>query len=268
MGSMTAGRTKKGEMVRLKDKVVIIIGAANGIGKGIALRFAKEGAKIVANDTSFLAAESISEKIEDDFGKNKAIPVEADISKAVQVETLFNTAVDTFGRVDILVANAGIKSDAPIHLMSEAHWDLVMNVQLKGGFNCIKEAQKHMIEQNYGKIILLSSPVPTLLRRPGQINYDAANAGLNGLTISLAIELGKYNINVNGIAPEFIQTQMTRDTIQKDGMYMDDFKKVVISQIPVRRLGTAEDIANIALFLASDESSYISGQVINVRGGP
>ena len=254
--------------MRLKDKVAIVTGAANGIGKGIALRFAREGAKIVANDISFLAAESISEKIEDDFGKNRAIPVEADVSKAEQVDTLFQAAIETFGRVDIVVANAGIKSDAPVHLMTEAHWDLVMNVQLKGGFNCVKGAQKQMIEQNYGKIILISAPVPSLLRRPGQINYDAANAGLNGLTASLSIELGKYNINVNAIAPEFIQTQMTRDTIKKDGMFMDDFKKVVISQIPIRRLGTADDIANVALFLASDESSYISGQVINVRGGP
>jgi len=254
--------------VRLKDKVAIVTGAANGIGKGIALRFAREGARIVANDISFLAAESISEKIEDEYGSDRAIPIEADVSKAEQVKTLFEAGVEAFGRVDIVVANAGVKSDAPIHLMTEAHWDLVMNVQLKGGFNCVKEAQKQMIEQNYGKIILISSSVPSLLRRPGQINYDAANAGLNGLTASLAIELGKYNINVNAIAPEFIQTQMTRDTIKKDGMFLDDFKKVAISQIPVRRLGTADDIANVALFLASDESSYISGQVINVRGGP
>ena len=133
--------------MRLKDKVAIVTGAANGIGEGIALRFAKEGAKIVANDISFLAAESISEKIEDDFGRGKSIPVEADVSKAEQVETLFEAAIDSFGRVDILIANAGIKSDAPVHLMTEAHWDLVMNVQLKGGFNSIKAAQKRMIEQ-------------------------------------------------------------------------------------------------------------------------
>ncbi|MCP4756434.1 MAG: SDR family oxidoreductase [Proteobacteria bacterium] len=254
--------------MRLKDKVAVVTGAANGIGKGIALKFAEEGARIVANDISFLAAESVCDKIEETIGPDRAIPIEADVSKAEQVERLFLEAVEAFGRIDILVANAGVRSDAPIHLMTEAHWDNVMNVQLKGSFNCVQQAQKRMTENNYGKIVVITSPVPSLLRRPGQINYDAANAGLNGMTASLAIELGKHNITVNAIAPEFIQTQMTRDAIKKDGMFMDDYKKVVVSQIPARRLGTAEDVANVALFLSSDESGYVSGQIINVRGGP
>ena len=125
-----------------------------------------------------------------------------------------------------------------------------------------------MIQRQYGKIIIIASPVPPDLGRPGNLNYSAASAGLIGMTTSLAIELGSYNINVNCIAPDFIETAMTRENIKKDGMFLDDFKKVALARIPLRRLGTVEDVANVALFLASDDSAYVSGQVIKVRGGP
>ncbi len=251
-----------------EDKVAVVTGAAGGIGRAISLRFADEGAKIVANDISFMAAESVSDKITDLKGKHKAIPVKADVSKLEEVEELFKQAIDKFGRVDILVSNAGVRDDVSIHTMTEEQWDRVVNVQLKGCFNCVKTAQKYMVRQNYGKILTIASPLPPLLRSPGDSNYSAANAGVIGLTSSLAVELGRHNINVNCIAPEFIETQMTRENIKKDGMYIDDYKKVVLSQIPLRRLGTPEDIGNVAVFLASDQSSYVSGQVINVRGGP
>lgn len=254
--------------MRLKDKVAIVTGAAEGIGKGIALKFAGEGAKVVVNDFSFMAAESISEKIEDMAGKDKALPVQADVCSMKEMEDLFNETITRFGRVDILVSNAGIRDDSPVHTMTEEQWDKVINVQLKGCFNCIKLAQKYMVKQRYGKIVIISAPVPLSFGKPGHINYSAANSGLHGLTASLAIELGRYNINVNCIAPEFILTKMTRESIKKDGMYIDDFKKIVLAQIPMRRLGTAEDVSNVAAFLASDESSYVTGQVLNVRGGP
>jgi len=254
--------------MKLKEKVAIITGAANGIGRGTALRFAHEGAFVVANDLSFMAAESISEKINGEFGKNRAIPVEADVTNIEDVKNLFNEAVSKFGRVDILVSNAGVRDDSSLDKMSEERWDRVIDVHLKGCFNCIMEAQKLMTKQQYGKIIIMSSPVPPLLRNPGRTNYDTASAGLAGLTASLAVDLGPYNINVNCIAPEFIQTQMSIDNAKRDGMYLDDFKKAVLSQIPLRRLGKPEDIGNVAVFLASDDSGYVSGQVLNVRGGP
>jgi 3-oxoacyl-[acyl-carrier protein] reductase len=252
--------------MRFADKVAVVTGAANGIGKAIALRLAEEGASIVSNDNSFLAAEELSEKIKDKGGK--AIPVKADVTQADEVEQMFEKTIAKFGKVDILVSNAGVKRDAPIHTMTEDQWDDVINVQLKGCFNCTKSAQAHMVPRQYGKILILASPVPPGFGRPGQMNYSAANAGLIGLATSLAIELGPYNINVNCIAPDFIQTQMTRDSVRHEGMFMDDYKKVALVNIPLRRLGTVDDVSQVAAFLASDESSYVTGQVIKVCGGP
>ena len=252
--------------MKLSDKTAIVTGAAGGIGKGIAIQFAEEGANVVANDLSFSAAESVSEKIED-MGQ-KAIPVQGDVTKFDEMEKTFEEAIAAFGRVDILVSNAGIRKDSPVHTLTEAQWDDVIDVQLKGCFNCIKLAQKYMVHQKYGKIIIIASPVPPGLIKPGHINYSAANGGLIGLTTSLAVELGAYNINVNGIAPDYIETQMTRDSLRRDGMFLDDFKKIALAQIPLRRLGRVEDVSKVAVFLASDDSGYISGQVIKVRGGP
>ena len=252
--------------MKLADKVAVITGSANGIGKGIALKFAEEGANIVVNDLSFLAAENLSDKIKDMGGE--AIPVQADVSNSEDAGRLFQEAATAFGKIDILISNAGVKKDSPIHTMTEEQWDEVINVQLKGCFNTAKAAQEHMVQQNYGKIVIISSPIPPGLGRPGQANYSAANAGLIGLTTSLAIELGPYNINVNCIAPDFIETQMTRESARQDGMFMDDFKKIALVNIPLKRLGKVEDVGNVAAFLASDESSYMTGQIIKVCGGP
>jgi len=252
--------------VRLYEKVAVVTGSANGIGRGIALKFAEEGAKVVVNDLSFMAAESVSDKIKD-MGK-EAIPVQADVSSMEEMAGMFDTAIAEFGRVDILVSNAGVRKDSPVHTLTEAQWDDVINVQLKGCFNCVKLAQKYMVDRNYGKIIIIASPIPPGVGISGNMNYSAANAGLIGLTTSLAVELGSYNINVNCIAPDFIETQMTREHIRKEGMFLDDFKKAAPARIPLRRLGKIEDVSSVAAFLASDESSYVTGQVINVRGGP
>ena len=252
--------------MRLSEKTAIVTGAASGIGRRIAIHFAEEGANVVANDLSFMAAESVSERIKD-MGR-EAVPVQGDVTEMEEMERVFDEAIAAFGKVDILVSNAGIRKDSPIHLLTETQWDEVIDVQLKGCFNCVKLAQKYMVQQRYGKIIIMASPVPPGLVKPGHINYSAANAGLIGLTASLAIELGAYNINVNCVAPDFIETQMTRESIRKDGMFLDDFKKIALAHIPLRRLGTVEDVSNVALFLASDESGYVSGQVIKVKGGP
>lgn len=252
--------------MRFTDKVAVVTGAANGIGKAIALKLAEEGAGVIVNDSSYLAAEELSDKIRDKGGD--ALPVKADVTRADEVDKMFTEAVTKFSKVDILISNAGIKKDAPIHTMTEDQWDAVINVHLKGCFNCAKSAQTHMVSQQYGKIVIIASPVPPGFARPGQLNYSAANAGLIGLATSLAIELGPYNINVNCIAPDFIQTQMTRDSVRREGMFMDDYKKAVLVNIPLRRLGKVDDVSNVAAFLSSDESSYVTGQVIKVSGGP
>jgi|TARA_Y100000310_G_scaffold26762_1_gene25523 3-oxoacyl-[acyl-carrier protein] reductase len=252
--------------VRLKDSVAVVTGAASGIGAGIALRFAEEGAQVIVNDRSLMAAESVSEKIEDMGGK--AIPFDADVSKIEDVERMFGEAKEQFDRVDILVSNAGVRRDAPIHAMTAKQWDDVLRVQLKGCFNCVQVAQQYMVPQCAGKIVVVASPIPAGMGFPGQVNYGAANGGLIGLTTSLATELGVHNINVNAIAPDFIETPMTREAARKDDLYLDDYRKAALAFIPLRRLGTPDDVANVAVFLASSESSYVSGQVIGVKGGP
>lgn len=252
--------------MRLKDRVAVVTGAASGIGKGIALRFAAEGAHVVVNDRNLMAAESVSEKIES-MGC-KAVPFEADVSRFDEVERLFAEAKDVFGKVDILVSNAGLRKDAPIHTMTAEQWDDGLRVQLKGCFNCAKVAQQYMVPQLNGKIVIVASPIPAGMGLPGQANYAAANGGLIGLTTSLATELGAYNINVNTIAPDFIDTPMTMESARNDDLYMDDFKKAALAFIPLRRLGTPDEVARVAVFLASSESSFVCGQVIGVKGGP
>jgi 3-oxoacyl-[acyl-carrier protein] reductase len=252
--------------MRLKGRVALITGAAGDIGRAIALKFAEEGADVAANDLSLMAAESVTEKIKE-MGR-RALPFQGDVTDRESMERMFSNTVAAWGKVDILVSNAGLRRDASFDALQESDWEAVINVQLKGCFNCVKAVQKYMVNQQYGKIIIMGSPVPPGLQRPGNANYSAANAGLMGLTASLAIELGAYNIHVNCIAPDFIQTRMTRETIKNEGMFMDDFKKAALAHIPLRRLGTVEDVSGVALFLASEESGYVTGQVIKVRGGP
>lgn len=252
--------------MRLQEKVSVVTGAGRGIGKAIALRFSDEGARVVVNDIELSRAENVAEKLKE-MGR-EASAIRADVSNREEVERMFECVAQQFSRVDILVNNAGIRRGIPFDKMSAEEWSSVIDVQLKGSFNCAKAAQRYMVRQNYGKIINLSSPFPPALGSEGQASYSTANAGVEGLTRALALELGRFNINVNCIAPEFIDTEMTRNMARRAGMYLADFKKFALAQIPLRRMGTAEDVASIALFLASDESSFISGQVLYVRGGP
>ena len=252
--------------MKLEKKVAVVTGAGRGIGKAIATKLAEEGARVVISDVDLAFAESLAEKLK--VMGREALAIKADVSNGQEVESMFEQAGRRFGGVDILVNNAGIRRDAPVHKISEKDWDSAIAVQLKGSFNCARAAQKYMVRQNYGKIVNLSSPVPASLGNRGQTSYASASAAIEGFTKALALELGRYNINVNCVAPDFIDTEMTRNTARKEGMYLDDFKRFALAQIPLRRLGTPEDVANVVLFLVCDESSFISGQVICVRGGP
>jgi 3-oxoacyl-[acyl-carrier protein] reductase len=252
--------------VKLEKKVALVTGAGRGIGKAIALRFSEEGARVVVNDIDLSYAESIAKRLKK-MGR-EALAVKADVSKLEEVERMFERAVQQFNRVDILVNNAGIRRDTPFHKISQKKWDSVIAVHLKGSFNCAQVAQKYMVKQGYGKIVNLSSPIPSSLGENSQTSYASACAAIQGFTTALALELGRYNINVNCVAPDFIDTEMTRTIARREGMYLDDFKRFAAAKIPLRRIGTPEDVANVVLFLVCDESSFISGQVIYVRGGP
>ncbi len=252
--------------MKLEKKVAVITGAGRGIGKAIAIRLAEEGARVAVNDVDLAFAENVAEKLK--LMGREALAIRADVSDGQEVEQMFKQVERRFGRVDILVNNAGIRKDAPVHKISEKDWDSVIATQLKGSFNCARAAQKYMVRQNYGKIVNLSSPVPASLGNRGQTSYASASAAIEGFTKALALELGRYNINVNCVAPDFIDTEMIRNTARGEGLYLDDFKRFALAQIPLRRIGTPEDVANVILFLVCDESSFISGQVICVRGGP
>ena len=252
--------------MKLEKKVAVVTGAGRGIGKAIATKLAEEGARVVVNDIDFAFAENVAEKLS--MTGCEALAIKADVSDWQEVEPMFEQIGRRFGGVDILVNNAGIRKDVPFPKITDKEWDAVIAVQLKGSFNCTRAAQKYMVRQNYGKIVNLSSPVPTSLGNHGQASYASVSAAIQGFTKALALELGRYNINVNCVAPDFIDTEMTRNTARREGMYLDDFKKFALAQIPLRRMGTPEDVANVVLFLVSDESSFLSGQVIRVRGGP
>jgi 3-oxoacyl-[acyl-carrier protein] reductase len=252
--------------MRLKGKVAVISGGAGDIGRGIALRFAEEGADVAVNDLNLMAAESVTDKIKE-MGK-RALAFEGDVTDPEAMERMFSRIVAAWGKIDILVSNAGIRRDGLLEGMKDSDWARVTDVSLKGCFNFVKDGQKHMVSHRSGKIIIMASPVPPGLNRPGNTNYSAANAGLMGMTASLAIELGPYNIQVNAIAPDFIQTRMMRDTLKEEGLFLEDFKKAALAHIPLRRLGTVQDVSGVALFLASEDSDFVSGQVIGVKGGP
>lgn len=252
--------------MKLENRVAVVTGAGRGIGKAIATKFAEEGARVVVNDVDFAFVENLGAQFKK-MGRD-ALAIKANVSNWQEVEQMFEQTERKFGKVDILVNNAGIRRDTPFHKISEKAWDAVLAVQLKGSFNCARAAQKYMVRQNYGKIVNLSSPVPASLGRQAQTSYASASAAIEGFTKALALELGRYNINVNCVAPDFIDTEMTRSAARREGMYLEDFKRFALAQIPLRRIGTPADVANVVLFLVCDESSFISGQVICVRGGP
>ena len=243
--------------MRLKDKVALITGGARGIGQAIAMTFAKEGADIVVADINLEIAQKTASEIEG-LGR-KALALEMDVTNYDLVEEGINKILDKMGKVDILVNNAGITKDNLILRMSQAEWDAVLNVNLKGTFNCIKAVSRPMVKQRSGRIISIASIIG-LIGNPGQANYAASKAGIIALTKTVAKELASRNINANAVAPGFIQTEMT-------AKLPEDIKKKMLEAIPLAKLGTPQDVANLCLFLASDESSYITGQTITIDGG-
>ena len=248
-------------MSRYADRVVVVTGAARGIGAGTAKRFADEGASVAVLDLAEEAAAATAESL----GAERAIGVGCDVSKADSVEAAVERVVSELGKIDVLVNNAGVTRDNLLFKMSEDDWDMVMNVHLRGSFLMSKAAQKHMVAHKYGKILNLSST--SALGNRGQANYSAAKMGLQGFTRTLALELGPFGINVNAIAPGFIVTDMTDDTARRVGVEPEEWRKMAAEANPVRRVGYPEDIAAAAAFLCSDEASFITGQVLYVDGG-
>lgn len=240
-----------------QDKVAIITGSSRGIGRAIALHLASQGAIIVASARNLSALETLVADVEAQGGKALAVP--GDVGLSTDVEALFAAAKETFGRVDILVNNAGITRDGLLMRMKDDDWDAVMDTNLKGAFYCCRAAAKIMSKQRSGRIINISSVVGEM-GNAGQANYAASKAGLIGLTKSIARELARRNVTANAIAPGFIVTDMT-DALS------DQVKEGLQNQIPLARLGEAQDIAHAVAFLASEQAGYITGQVLGVNGG-
>lgn len=242
----------------LENKTAIVTGSAKGIGKGIATEFAKQGATVVINYCgSKEAALKTVEEIKE-FG-GKAIPYQADISDYEMSKKMMDDIIKEYGAIDILVNNAGITRDNLILRMSESEFDDVIRTNLKGTFNCIKHVTKYMLKNKSGKIINISS-ISGVNGIAGQANYSASKAGIIGLTKSFAKEMSSKGININAIAPGFIETDMTK-------VLNDKYVEEIVNTIPSKRVGRPEDIAKAALFLASDMSDYITGQTLMVDGG-
>ncbi|WP_226084969.1 beta-ketoacyl-ACP reductase [Mesobacillus sp. S13] len=249
---------------RFEGKVAFVTGGSRGIGKGIVQLFAEEGAKVAFIDLNEEAlAETTSELREKGYEVFSKV---ANVTDSEQVEQAMKEVHDTFGSVDILVNNAGVIRDNLLFKMTDSDWQTVMDVHLKGSFNAAKAAQKYMVEQKYGRIINISST--SALGNRGQANYAAAKAGLQGFTKTLAIELGRYGITANSVAPGFIETEMTKETAARIGISFDDLIKHSVASIPVGRSGKPADIANAVAFFADEKSSFVNGQVIYVAGGP
>jgi len=249
---------------RFQGRVAFITGGGQGIGKAITEEFAAQGAKVAVIDSNETVLVKTAEEL---TGKGYDVYTKvANVVDPEEVETAMNEVVKKFGSLDILVNNAGVLRDNLLFKMTDHDWQAVMDVHLKGAFNASRAAQKHMVDQQYGRIINLSST--SALGNRGQANYATAKAGLQGLTKTLAIELGKFGITVNSVAPGFIETDMTKATAERLGVPFADFMEMGIFNIPVGRSGQPEDIAHSVAFFADEQSSFINGQVLYVAGGP
>jgi 3-oxoacyl-[acyl-carrier protein] reductase len=245
--------------MRFEGKVALVTGGGRGIGAATARLLAGEGARVAVSDMDSSPAAEVADPIH-------GIAIACDVTSRGQVDAMVERTVKELGRLDILVACAGITRDNLLYKMTDDDWDAVIDTHLKGTFMCARAAQSPMVEQKYGKMVFLSST--SALGNRGQANYSAAKAGLQGMARTLAIELGPFNVNVNSVAPGFVETRMTRATAERLGIDFEAFKIGAASQIPLRRVGQPEDIASVIAFLCSDESSFVSGQTIYVRGGP
>jgi len=245
-------------IMQLKGKTAVVTGSGRGLGKAIALKLAQMGANIVLND--IVVSDAIDETAEEfkAAGYNVAV-TKGDVRSSEDVKAMVAAAVEAFGSLDILVNNAGITKDKPMAMMSEDDWDLVMDINLKGAFICTKLAGKQMIKQRRGRIVNIAS-VAGRYGNQGQANYSASKAGLIGLTKTTAKEFASRGVTCNAVAPGIIQSKMT-------DVLPDEVKKKYLDNIPLGRFGTPEDVANVVAFLCSEESGYVTGQVIDIDGG-
>lgn len=239
--------------MRFDGKVALVTGGARGIGAATAARFAEEGARVAVTDLDF-------------EGEGEALQIRCDATKRDEVEAAVAQTVAELDGLDILVTCAGVIRDNLLHKMTDDDWEIVINTHLRGTFLAAQAAQTHMVEQRSGKMVLISST--SALGNRGQTNYAAAKAGIQGMAKTLAFELGPFGINVNCVAPGFVVTRMTAQTAERVGVEFEQFQEYAAEQIPLRRVGQPEDIASVIAFLSSDDASFVSGQVIYVRGGP
>jgi 3-oxoacyl-[acyl-carrier protein] reductase len=246
-------------MTRFAGKTALVTGGAKGIGAATARRLAAEGATVVVADFDEPGAQRTAEEI-------GGHAVRCDVTSREEVEAAVGAAVERGGSLDILVTCAGIIRDNLLFKMTDDDWDAVVDTHLKGTFHAVRAAQKHMVDQKAGKMVLISST--SALGNRGQTNYSAAKSGLQGMTKTLAIELGPFNVNVNCVAPGFIETDMTRQTAERIGVPFEQFADAVAKEVPLRRVGRPEDVAGTIAFLCSEDASYVSGQVVYVAGGP
>jgi 3-oxoacyl-[acyl-carrier protein] reductase len=251
-------------MPELAGKVAVVTGAARGIGARTAVRLAADGADVAVVDINEEATQAVVAEITA-LGR-RAIGVACDVSDEASVAVAAERVATELGPIGILVNNAGVLRDNLLFKMSASDWDTVLAVHLRGAFLWSRAAQAQMVPNRWGKIVNLSST--SALGNRGQANYAAAKAGMQGFTKSLALELGPFGINVNAVAPGFIVTEMTRATAERTGVDFEQMQQAAAEQIPLRRVGRPEDIANVVAFLAGEDSSFVSGQVIYVAGGP
>ncbi len=246
------------------QKVAIVTGAARGIGAGVAKRLATDGLAVAVLDLNADSCADVVKAITDAGGK--AIAVGADVSNEESVAAAVAKVAQELGPPTVLINNAGIIRDNMLFKMTVDDWDAVMGVHLRGAFNMSKACQKHMVDAGWGRIVNLSST--SALGNRGPANYSAAKAGMQGFTKTLAIELGKFGVTANAIAPGFIATEMTAATAERMKVSFDDFKAAAAKEIPVNRVGAPEDIAHLASFFVSEGAGFISGQVVYAAGGP
>jgi 3-oxoacyl-[acyl-carrier protein] reductase len=244
---------------RFDGRTALITGGASGIGAATAERLADEGATVVVADFNEAAGSELAQRI-------GGVAIRCDVTSRDDVEAAVARAVEIDGRLDVLVTCAGIIRDNLLFKMTDEDWDAVIDTHLKGTFFAVRAAQATMVKQASGAMVLISST--SALGNRGQANYSAAKAGLQGLTRTLAIELGPFGVRANCVAPGFIATAMTEQTAARIGMSFDDFKKATAAEVPLRRVGEPADVAAAIAFLCSDDASYVSGQTIYVRGGP